>query len=512
MPKLAEPAKKKSSILALVVAPLISLSIILFADLDPGNPQVTYCFAIALLMAAWWITEAIPLAVTALLPVALFPLLGVVDGKTVSSMYFNHLIFLFIGGFLMAFAMERWNLHRRIALKILILFGISPGRILLGFMLATSFLSMWMSNTATAMMMVPIALSIIMKLEESLGKKKMGKYAIGLLLGIAYSSSIGGISTLVGTPPNPLLVSVVDIMFPEMPEISFADWLIFALPVTVLIFIIAWLLLYFMYKPKKSWEKLQIDDFKKEHKALGKMKTEERIVLALFSILAFLWIFRSGFSIQSFVIPGWSQLFENPSYINDGTVAIFISSILFMIPSRSQKGERIMDWETTRKMPWGIILLFGGGFALAEGFVESGLSVWFGQQMAGLADVQPIVITFVDVALMSFLTELTSNVASTEMILPILAGLATTIKINPLLLMIPATLAASLAFMLPVATPPNAIIFGTKRIKVKDMVRTGFLLNLAGIIIATLIMYFWGTVVFDIDVSVFPDWAAAAIK
>lgn len=512
MPKLTEPTKQKPFVLPLVLPPLISLFVILFADLDPGNPQVTYCFAIALLMAAWWITEAIPLAVTALLPVALFPLFGVVDGKTVSAMYFNHLIFLFIGGFLMAFAMERWNLHRRIALKILVLFGISPGRILLGFMLATSFLSMWMSNTATAMMMVPIALSIILKLEESLGEKRMGKYAVGLLLGIAYSSSIGGISTLVGTPPNPLLVSVVDIMFPEMGEISFADWLIFALPVTVLIFIIAWLLLYLMYKPKTSWEKLQIDDFRQEYEALGKMTAEERIVSVLFSLLAFLWIFRSGFRIQSFEIPGWSGLFQAPSYINDGTVAIFVSSLLFMIPAPHKKGERIMNWETAKKMPWGIILLFGGGFALAEGFVESGLSVWFGQQLAGLADVPPIVITFADVALMSFLTELTSNVASTEMILPILAGLATTIKINPLLLMIPATLAASLAFMLPVATPPNAIIFGTNRIRVKDMLRTGFLLNLAGIVIATLIMYFWGTVVFEIDVSVFPDWAAGSIK
>ena len=512
MPK---PEKTSSSLtrqLALIIAPLISLAIILFADLDPENTKVTYCFAIALLMAVWWITEAVPMAVTAMLPVALFPLFGVVDGKTVSSMYFNHLIFLFIGGFLMAFAMERWNLHRRIALKILILFGISPGRILLGFMLATSFLSMWMSNTATAMMMVPIALSIIMKLEESLGEKKMGKYAIGLLLGIAYSSSIGGIATLVGTPPNPLFVSVVNIMFPGMPEITFASWFIFALPVTVIIFIIAWLLLYFMYKPKKGWKKLHIEDFKTEYVALGKMRQEERIVLILFIILAFLWIFRTGFNINSFVIPGWSKLFKNPTYINDGTVAMFISLILFTIPSRSEKGKRIMDWETARKIPWGIVLLFGGGFALAEGFVESGLSVWFGEQLAGLAHVKPIFLTLADVTMMSFLTELTSNVASTEMILPILAGLATTIKVNPLLLMIPATLAASLAFMLPVATPPNAIIFGTKRIQIKDMVSTGFLLNMSGVIIATLVMYFWGTVVFNIDVNVFPDWAIAAIQ
>ncbi len=379
-------------------------------------------------------------------------------------------------------------------------------------MLATAFLSMWMSNTATAMMMVPIALSIIMKLEESLGEKKMGKYGMGLLFGIAYASSIGGISTLVGTPPNALFASVANIIFKDMPEITFADWFIFAFPVTVIIFIVAWILLYLMYKPKKSWKKLQIDEFKREYIALGKMKQEERIVLILFSILAFLWIFRSGFTIQSFEVPGWSKLFKNPGYINDGTVAIAIATLLFLIPSKAEKGERIMNWETAKKIPWGIILLFGGGFALAEAFTKSGLSIWFGQELVGLANVNPIVLTLAVVTMMSFLTELTSNVASTEMILPILAGLSTTIKINPLLLMIPATIAASLAFMLPVATPPNAIVFGTNRLQVKDMVKTGILLNMCGVIIATLIMYFWGTIVFSIDATVFPDWAATGVK
>ena len=498
--------------LALIIAPLISLAIILFADLDPENRKVTYTLAIALLMAIWWITEAIPLAATALIPVALFPLFGVVDGKTISAMYFNHLIFLFIGGFLMAFAMERWNLHRRIALRILLLVGVSPGRILLGFMLATSFLSMWMSNTATAMMMVPIALSIILKLEESLGEVKMGKYSIGLLLGIAYSASIGGIATLVGTPPNLSFARIISIVFPEMPDISFADWFIFALPATILLFIAAWLLLHFMYKPKSSWENIQIDDFRKEYDNLGKAKLEEKIVLVLFITLAFLWIFRSGFSVGSFVIPGWSQLFNAPTYLNDGTVAICMALLLFIIPSKTKKGERLMNWETANKIPWNIVLLFGGGFALAKGFVDSGLSIWFGEQLAGLVNVKPIILTLANVSMMSVLTELTSNTATTEMILPILAGLATAIKINPLLLMIPATLAASLAFMLPVATPPNAIIFGTNRIKIKDMVKTGILLNIMGIIIATLVMYFWGTVVFDIDVNVFPEWAAAVTK
>src|SRR5210317_192961 len=239
---------------ALIYAPLISLSLILFSDLAPDNPKITYTLAIALLMAIWWITEAIPLAATALLPVALFPTFGVLDGQTVSSMYFNHLIFLFLGGFIMALAMERWDLHKRIAIKVLIFFGISPGRILMGFMAATAFLSMWMSNTATTMMMIPIALSIIYKLEEILGKAKLGSYSVGLLLGIAYSASIGGIATLVGTPPNLSFARIANIIFPEMPEITFADWLIFAIWISVLIFMAAWILLFLMYRPKKPWD------------------------------------------------------------------------------------------------------------------------------------------------------------------------------------------------------------------------------------------------------------------
>jgi sodium-dependent dicarboxylate transporter 2/3/5 len=496
--------------LMLFVAPVISLLIILFADFDPENRKITTTFAIAVLMAIWWITEAVPLAVTALIPVVLFPLFGIVDGKAVSALYFNHVIFLFIGGFLMAFAMERWNLHRRIALRILILFGVSPGRILMGFMLATTILSMWMSNTATAMMMVPIAFSIILKLEESLGKVNTEKYAVGLLLAVAYSASIGGIATLVGTPPNLSLVRISSIIFPKMPEISFGDWFIFALPVTVLLFLAAWLLLYLMYKPKEGWKNITIDEFRNEYKLLGKTSFEEKIVSVLFGLLIFLWIFRTEIDIQSVRIPGWESLFKNPSYINDGTVAVFFSLLLFMIPSKTQKGEKLMNWETAHKIPWGIVLLFGGGFALAQGFVDSGLSVWFGEKLASLGSVEPMVLTFANVTLISFLTELTSNVATTEMILPVAAGLAMVIKLNPLLLMIPATLAASMAFMLPVATPPNAIIFGTNKIRVIDMVKTGIILNLLSIIIITLVMYFWGTAVFGIDVTVFPDWAVAA--
>lgn len=494
---------------SLIIAPLISIAIVLFADLSPDNPKITYTLAIAILMAIWWITEAIPLAATALLPVVLFPLFGVVDGKTISAIYFNHLIFLFLGGFIMALAMERWDLHRRIAIRVLMFFGISPGRILMGFMAATAFLSMWMSNTATTMMMIPIALSIIYKLEEILGEAKLGTYSIGLLLGIAYSASIGGIATLVGTPPNLSFARIASIIFPDMPEISFADWFIFATWISILMFIAAWVLLFVMYKPKEAWVGVNRQEFKNEYQSLGKAKPEEKIIFVLFISMALLWVFRAGFDIGGVHIPGWAQLFPFPDYINDGTVAITIALILFIIPSKTHKTERLMDWQTAKKLPWHIVVLFGGGFALAKGFVDSGLSIWFGEQLSGLAGTHPMILTSAIVTVMSFLTELTSNVASTEMILPILSGMAYSIQINPLLLMIPATLAASLAFMLPVATPPNAIIFGTGRLHIKDMVKTGFLLNLIGIVFTTLVTYFWGTLVFKIDVNSFPEWATS---
>jgi solute carrier family 13 (sodium-dependent dicarboxylate transporter), member 2/3/5 len=458
-------------------------------------------------MAVWWVSEIIPIAVTALLPIVLFPIFGVVDGKTISAMYFNHLIFLFIGGFIMALAMEKWNLHKRIATKILIFFGISPARILLGFMLATAFLSMWMSNTATTMMMVPIAISIILKLEESVGKINLRKYSIGLLLGIAYSASIGGIATLVGTPPNLSFARIFNILFPNAPEISFADWMIFALPITIILFFTAWLFLYLMHKPKTNWQGIDKNSFQEENKKLGKASYEEKIVFVLFILLALLWIFRADIKIGDFILQGWSSIFPYPKYLNDGTVAIFISIILFAIPSKNKKGTRIMDWDTTKRIPWNIVLLFGGGFALAKGFVESGLSLWFGDQLSGLSDFHPMTIIFGIVSMMSILTELTSNTATTEMLLPVIAGLSISTEINPLLYMLPVTLAASLAFMLPVATPPNAIVFSTGHVKIIDMVRVGIFLNILGILVASIITFFWGTYIFDIDINVFPEWA-----
>ena len=509
--KASDHSKESSFSIASIglwAGPIVTLLILVFADLDPERPEVTATLAVACLMAIWWITEAVPLAITSLLPVALFPLLGIMDGKDTSSTYFNHVIFLFIGGFIIALAMQKWNLHRRIALKILRITGTSPARILFGFMFATCFLSMWISNTATAMMMIPIVISIISELAKSIGQKEMERFSIGLLLGIAYSASIGGIATLVGTPPNLSFARIFQIYFPDAPEISFASWFFFALPITIVFFAIIWLYLYYIFKPPKDkWHQIKTSTFIDEYNKLGKTGFEEKVVFVAFILVAILWLTRSDIELGIFTVPGWSDLFKEPKFINDGTIAIMIGIALFIVPSRSSQSKRIMDWKTASKLPWNIVLLFGGGFALASGFKESGLSFWIGEHFASVLMAHPLIIIFSISLMMTFLPELTSNTATTEMILPILAGMSVSAAINPLLFMLPATLSASMAFMLPVATPPNAIIFGTGRLRIMEMAKTGFILNIIGAILVTLATYYWGSFIFDIDLNSFPAWA-----
>lgn len=498
---------KIKQIISFLIVPLIIVGILLFADLVPGNPKVTYTFCVALLMATWWITEIVPLAVTSLLPVALFPLFGIMDGKDVSATYFNDVIFLFMGGFMVALAMERWNLHKRIALNILCITGVSPSRILLGFMLSSFFLSMWISNTATAMMMLPIAMSLIAQLDQLMKNKNGTAFNIGLLLSIAYGSSIGGVATLVGTPPNLSFSRIFSINFPAAPEISFSIWLLFALPLSMIIGMVTWVYLYYSFKPKEGeWTRIDKNIFTFQLKAMGPVSFEEKVVFTVFLLLAVLWMSRVDLSFGTIVIPGWTGVFPQSAFISDGTVAILMAVVLFLVPSKNKKGKRLLDWTIASKLPWQILLLFGGGFALATGFKESGLSLWVGNQLAGVASFHPLLIILTICLVITFLTELTSNTATTEMVLPILAGIAISTGINPLLLMIPATMSASMAFMLPVATPPNAIVFGTNRITVAQMARAGLLLNFVGAIIITLMMYFWGDVIFHTNGGSLPAW------
>jgi sodium-dependent dicarboxylate transporter 2/3/5 len=490
---------------------LVFLGIIFFVDLQPGKPEVTYTAAIAFLMAFWWVTEAIPIGITSFLPIVLFPALGILDGKAISNAYINYVIFLFIGGFIMALAIEKWELHRRIALKILSIVGGSPFRIMLGFMLVSSFLSMWMSNTATAMMMLPIAFSVTAALEEVYGKGKIRSFAAGLLLCIAYACSIGGIATLVGTPPNLSFLRIFEIMYPGAPEISFGQWITFAFPITVFIFMFSLLLLYFTYRPKGKIEKLDASFFSNKYKALGKITAEQKRVFILFLTLAVLWVFRSNLNLGFITIPGWSSIFKNPKYLNDGTVAIFVAMLLFIIPS-TKKNVALVDWKITRKIPWHIVFLFGGGFALAKGFIDSGLSSYVGGLLSGTRDMSTVMLVGSLTVLMSTLTEFTSNTATTEMMLPIISSLATEIRVNPLLIMIPVTLAASMAFMLPIATPPNAIVFGTGKLKMIQLIKTGLIIDIIAAIVIVFMTIVWGTVIFDIDPAVFPDWAEQATE
>lgn len=492
----------------LPLGPLVGILFMLFLDLDPARPAATATAAVALWMAIWWITEALPLAATALLPMALFPLFGIMDGKIVAPYYFNEVIFLFIGGFLVALAMERWDLHKRIALRILLWFGIRPRGILLGFMAATAFISMWISNTATAMMMIPIAMAIVWKLEESLGAETVRRYAAGIFLAIAYSASIGGVATLVGTPPNPALVKIFSIQFPAAPDITFSAWFAFAFPLCAIFLVIVWVLLFLLFPPpKKEAFNIDIRIFEKQYRELGRMSFEEWVVMIDFVALALLWLLREEFSLGAFTFPGWGRLFPRPEYLNDGVVAIALALLLFLVPARRAGAARILNWETAVKLPWGIVILFGGGFALAGAFKDSGLSAWVGGQLQGVSTLPPLLIVLIVCLMVTFLTELTSNTATAQILLPLLASLSVAIGVNPLLLMIPGAISCSCAFMLPVATPPNAIIFGAGRVQVSDMAKAGFIFNLIGAVLITAAVFVWGTVVFGIDPGQMPAWA-----
>jgi sodium-dependent dicarboxylate transporter 2/3/5 len=465
---------------------ILFLIVYLFTDLDPDRPLVSPMLAVALLMASWWITEAIPLSVTALLPLVLFPLLGIAPGTIIASTYMNHIIFVYVGGFMVALAMERWNLHKRIALKIMTWTGLGPGKIILGFMLATAFLSMWISNTAATMMMLPIILSVVGQLETAIPFAKAGKYATGVLLGVAYSSSVGGITTLVGSPTNLVYPQQLKALFPEIEVISFTEWMAFAAPIALTMFFIVFVTVYIRFVPRSKFTGLEHGFFRREYLSLGKASFEEKMVFALFIALAALWTFRTGIHFDRFTIPGWGSIFNHSAYINDALPAILIAILLFIIPAREKKGDRLMDWKTAQRLPWDIVLLFGGGFALASGFQSSGLAIWMGEQLGWTSDAGPYVVLLAVLTLMVFLTELTSNVASIQMLLPVFAVLAISGNFNPVMLMFPATIASSMAFMLPTATPPNAIVFSSHRIDIRSMVRTGFILNILAILVILL--------------------------
>ncbi len=488
---------------------LAAFILLLAFPVDPGNVPASRLAAVALLMAIWWVTDAIPLFATALIPLVLYPLLGIMSGNDTAPIYFNSTIVLFLGGFMIALTMEKWNLHRRIALNIIHAVGGGPARIVLGFMVAAAFLSMWISNTATAVMMVPIGLAICLQIESEAGREGARHLSVGLMLGIAYGCTVGGLTTLVGTPPNLSFVRIFEILFPDAPAIAFGQWLIMAFPVGLIMLVVAWFLITHMLYRVPEGVSIDHQVVEKERHGLGAISFEERAVLGVFAATALLWVFRVDLQLGFLTVPGWSRLLPAAALIDDGTVAITMASILFFIPARNRKkgATRVMGPDVIPRLPWNIVLLFGGGFALAAGFQETGLAQLIGNQFEVLGSLPVFVMILLVCAALTFLTEFTSNTATTEMILPILASVAVVTGTHPLVLMVPATLSASCAFMMPVATPPNAIVFGSDRITVGEMARAGIFLNLIGVLVIATIVFTVGLAVFDIDPAVVPDWA-----
>ena len=476
-------------ILFLILGPLVFAIILLTGPYAGMSIQAHAILACTAWIAIWWITEAIPIAVTSLLPLIIFPLTGGLDIKSTASAFGNKMIFLYLGGFIIAIAIEKWNLHKRIALNVIDMVGTDQKKMVLGFMIATGFLSMWISNTATSVMMLPIGMAIVSHLVVDDSGKGFGKV---LMLGIAYSASIGGISTLIGTPPNLVLAGVVQEYYHQ--EIEFGSWFLLVFPVSILLLLLCWkYLVTFAFPLSKSDSSDGADEIKERKRALGKLGFEEKMVLTVFVLTAFAWITRSF--ILSKVLPN----------IDDSIIAMAGAIVLFALPSEKSYNIRLLSWEDCKSIPWGIILLFGGGLAIAEGFKSSGLTVWIGSQASLLEGVPVSVLLAVVVASVNFLTEITSNVATTSMMLPILAPISESITVHPFLLMFGATLAASCAFMLPVATPPNAVVFGSGYLKIKDMIRVGIVLNIISIIVITTYMYFMLPILWDIDVNSFPE-------
>ena len=488
-----------AQIIGLFLGPLLFILTLFFFQPEGLSTEARGVLASTIWIATWWITEAIPIPATSLLPLVLFPLTNSLDMKATASSYGDETIFLFMGGFIIALAMEKWNLHRRIAISIISMVGTNMDRIVLGFMIATGFLSMWISNTATAMMMIPIGLAIInqvadgLKNDPSIDTSPQG-FAFGkaLMLGIAYSASLGGIATLIGTPPNTLLAGAINKMYGI--ELSFAGWMLFGVPFAWIFIFITWIYLVKIAFPSKlktlPGGSTVID---KQKSDLGAASIEEKLVFAVFALAAFSWITRT-FLLSKFV-----------DGLTDGMIAVIFAIVLFAIPSVNRKGERLMDWQTAVKLPWGILLLFGGGLAIASGFVGTGLSEWIGAQLMGLEGVSVIVLILLVAALVLALTEITSNTATASMMYPIMASLAVALGVHPYALMIAAGVAASCAFMLPVATPPNAAVFGSGYIKISDMMKAGFALNVFGVVFITLSIYFLLPIMWDIDLNSVPE-------
>ena len=467
--------------IGLYLGPLLFILTRFFLEAEGLSNQANAVLASTLWIAIWWITEAIPIAATSLLPIILFPLSGALPLDDTTSSFGHRFVFLYLGGFILALAIQKWNLHKRIALNIIMVVGTNVQKIILGFMVATAFLSMWISNTATAVMMLPIGIAIIKQMKDLKNSPEDENLIFGkaLMLSIAYSASIGGIATLIGTPPNLVFAGIIQEVYNI--EISFLKWFQFGFPISILLLAISWIYLTKVaFKFKQNEFNEGKEEINRQLEELGPISYEEKIVLSVFVLTGLAWILRT-YLLNKFI----------PN-LDDSIIALISGISLFLFQANNQEGknEKIMNWEDAVKLPWGVLLLFGGGLAIAQGFQSSGLANWIAENLTQLNGFSLFIILLVLITAVNFLTEITSNLATTAMLLPILAPTAVILGVHPYILMVGATLAASCAFMLPVATPPNAIVFGSNYLKISDMVRVGILMNIISIIIIFMMVYF----------------------
>jgi len=471
----SQPGKSTGQMIGLALGPAAFLAILLMpvpVGLEPAGWRVA---AVAALLAIFWLTEAIPVAATALLPIALFPVLGIADVTAASAPYANPIVFLFLGGFLIAQAIERWNLHRRIALNVLLSVGSREDLQIGGFMLATAGLSMWVSNTATAVMMFPVALSIVPRDSKNRIDASQRGFAAALLLSVAYAANIGGVATLIGTPPNAFLRGFMEETYGI--EIGFAQWMLVGVPVTVVMLFICWILLTRFLHPVSTRELPGArEKLRKALADMGPASIMEKRVAIVFAATAISWIARP---VLNDAIPALQ--------LSDTSIAVGGALLLFLVPTG--RGGALLSWEYAERLPWGVLLLFGGGLSLAAAVSDSGLAQWIGDSLTGLSNWPVLLIVVVVTLLIIFLTELTSNIATAATFLPLVAAIATALDQPPLLLAIPAAVAASYAFMMPVATPPNAIVYSSGAIRMAEMVRAGLFLNLIGAFAIVAIVY-----------------------
>jgi len=447
--------------------------------------------ALAILMAIWWITEALPIVIVALLPMVLLPVLAIAHVSSARlpgyfiafTPYMHRLVVLFLGGFTIAEAMKRWNLHERIALHFITLMGVSTRGIILGLMIATALISMFISNTATVAMMMPIALALLL---QAGCKPQKSKFGAGLMLSIAYAASIGGIGTLIGTPPNVVLAGFAEILLHI--NITFQNWLTIGLPLVVVLLPLTWWVVITINPPELTRLSGSRETARKKIKDLGKLRGGERNTCIIFLLTAFLWTVRSGFHIGPLNIPGWTTLLNVP-WVDDSVIAMIAVVLFYITPTNFKRWEFTLDWKTNLAIPWGTLLLFGGGITIGKALQETGAARFIAMNLINLESLPAILILTIIVFLTKFLSEITSNTATTTMLMPVLFAAGSAIGLDPLSLMIAAAIASSLVFMLPVATPPNAIVYGTGYVSMTEMVRAGFLLQVVSALILIAFLY-----------------------